>query len=127
MSYRVDGGARVGGAHRPWGTEPTPDKKHTLAYETEVQKAEREACLSCQLPACIPHSANCPVRHYKKSRPKPKGGRKPMEPPPVFVKHGNSMISNREWAEHFGVSVSMVQRWRKKLGYQRTSIKTKGE
>lgn len=126
MSYRVDGGAKVGGAHRPWGTEPSPDRKHTLVYETEVQKAEREACLFCPLPACLPHSASCPVRHYKKSRPKPKGRRKPMEIPAAFVKYGMDGTSNLEWAEHLGVSPSTIQRWRKKLGYQRTSIKTKG-
>lgn len=127
MSYRVAGGAKVGGAHRPWGAEASPDKSQPLTKEeTEAMRREREACLACNLPDCLMYSMTCPARHYKSVPAKKKGGRKPMEIPEVFVKHGMNGTSNQEWAEHLGVSTTTIQRWRRKLGYQRTSIKTKG-
>ena len=70
-AYRVDGGTKIGGAHRPCGTE-TSESKCTLVYETEAQKLEREI------------------------------------------------------AEALDVSEATVKRWRKRFGYSRTSIKTKG-
>ena len=116
--YRVEDGARFSGAHRPWGTEPSPEnRKHTPVHtETEEMQREREACLACPLPDCRPQSPACPVRH---------AGRKAMEPPAVFVKHGMDRTSNKEWAEHLGVSASTIQKWRQKLGYQRMTLKRK--
>lgn len=125
--YRVEDGSRFSGAHRPWGTEPSPEnRKHTPVHtETEEMQREREACLACPLPDCRPKSTLCPVRHYKEPPRKRKGGRKAMEPPAVFVKHGMDRTSNKEWAEHLGVSPTTIQRWRQKLGYQRMTLKRK--
>lgn len=121
--YRVDGGAKVGGAHRPWGTEPSPDHSLTLVYkENEVMAKEREACLSCPLPDCQPNIVSCPIRNQKKQKRGHKGGNKKLEIPPVFVKYGMNRTSNREWAEHLGVSASTIFKWRRELGYQRTRI-----
>lgn len=116
--YRVDGGAKVGGAHRPWGTEASPDTSQPLIKETEEMRAEREACLACPLPECNPYLSSCPVRNRRKG-PRQKAGRKKLEPPAVFVKYGRSSTSNREWAEHLGVSVTTILNWRRELGYQR--------
>ena len=120
--YRVDGGAKVGGAHRPWGTEPSPDKSQTLIKETEAMRTERETCLACPLPECNPYLACCPLRKTG-GKAKRKAGRKKLEPPPVFVKYGMDGTSSEEWAEHLGVSKSTVCRWRRELGYRRKKLK----
>ena len=84
MSYRVDGGAKVGGGHRPWGTEPSPERSRKLVYsETPEQERERETCLSCSLPVCNPRWASCPLRGMKKP-PSKRRGSKPLPVPPEF-------------------------------------------
>ena len=124
--YRVEDGSRFSGGHRPWGTEASPERRHSPLYqETETLKREREACLACPLPDCRPRSPACPVRHAGKAPRKRKGGRKAMEPPAVFVKHGMDRTSNKEWAEHLGVSRSTVCKWRRELGYQRMQLNRK--
>ena len=120
--YRVEDGARFSGAHRPWATESAGEPDRTHYQESEKMKAEREACLSCTLPSCRPKSPLCPVRNYKEPPRKQQGGRKKMPIPAVFVKYGMNRTSNKEWAEHLGVSVATIQRWRKELGYQRMRI-----
>ena len=121
--YRVEDGAKISGAHRPWN-EPT-GKGYQMVQESEADRRERETCLACPLPECKPSSINCPVRNYKNVAVKKKAGRKRLEPPAVFVKHGMNRTSNKEWAEHLGVSASTIQKWRQKLGYQRMTLKRK--
>lgn len=127
-AYRVDGGTKIGGAHRPWGTEASPpDRKHTVVYqETEAMKKERETCLSCSLAVCNPDWSDCPLR--KKPRPSRKNcrGATALPIPEEFHRLGPGPMISKEIAEALDVSESTVKRWRKKFGYSRTSIKTKG-
>ena len=123
MSYRVDGGAKVGGAHRPWGTDPSPDRSQAVAYkETEAARRERETCLSCSLPVCNPGWENCPLR--KKPRPRRKNcrGATALPIPEEFHRLGPGPMTSKEIAEVLDVNQSTVKRWRKKFGYQRTRI-----
>ena len=123
--YRVDGGAKISGAHRPWGTE-TSESKRTVVYETEAQKLERETCLSCSLAVCNPDWSDCPLR--KKPRPSRKNcrGATALPIPEEFHRLGPGPMTSKEIAEALDVSEATVKRWRKKFGYSRTSIKTKG-
>ena len=121
--YRVNGEAKISGAHRPWN-EPT-GKGYQMVQESEADRRERETCLACPLPECRPQSPACPVRHAGKVPRKRKGGRKAMEPPAVFVKYGMNSTSTAEWAEHLGVSKTTVYKWRRELGYQRMTLKRK--
>lgn len=123
--YRVDGGAKIGGAHRPWGTE-TSESKRTVVCETEAKKLEREICLSCSLAVCNPDWSDCPLR--KKPRPSRKNcrGATALPIPEEFHRLGPGPMTSKEIAEALDVSEATVKRWRKKFGYSRMSIKTKG-
>lgn len=123
--YRVDGGAKVGGAHRPWGTEAS-ESKRTVVYETEAQKLERETCLSCSLAVCNPDWSDCPLR--KKPRPSRKNcrGATALPIPEEFHRLGPGPMTSKMIAEVLDVSEATVKRWRKKFGYSRTRYWTKG-
>ena len=123
--YRVDGGVKVGGAHRPWGTE-TSESKRTVVYETKAQKLERETCLSCSLAVCNPDWSDCPLR--KKPRPSRKNcrGATALPIPEEFHRLGPGPMTSKEIAKALDVSEATVKRWRKKFGYSRMRIKTKG-
>jgi hypothetical protein len=120
-AYRVDGGTKIGGAHRPWGTE-TSESKRTVVYETEAQKLERETCLSCSLSVCNPDWSDCPLR--KKPRPSRKNcrGATALPIPDEFHQLGPGPMTSKEIAEALDVSESTVKRWRKRFGYSRTRI-----
>lgn len=121
--YRVDGGAKISGAHRPWN-EPT-GKGYQKVQESEAARRERETCLACPLPECRPAMAACGLTKAGAGSGKYKGGRKKLEPPAVFVKYGMNSTSTAEWAEHLGVSRSTVCKWRRELGYQRMRLNRK--
>ena len=125
-AYRVDGGTKIGGAHRPWVGWERLDKHHTVVYETKAQKRERETCLSCSLAVCNPDRSDCPLR--KKPRPRRKNcrGATALPIPEEFHRLGPGPMTSKEIAEALDVSEATVKRWRKKFGYQRMSIKTKG-
>lgn len=123
MSYRVDGGVKVGGGHRPWGTEPSPDRSRAIAYkETEAVRRERETCLSCDLPVCNQNYYLCPLNNLTRPPQKNCRGIKPLPVPEEFHVLGPGPMTNDEIAKALNVSNSTVKRWRKKFGYQRTRI-----
>lgn len=115
-AYLVDGVVKASGAHRPWLTASQGEPDRSYYQETVKMKAERETCLSCTLPSCRPESPLCPLRNYKEPPRKQHGGRKKMPIPAVFVKYGMNRTSNKEWAEHLGVSTTTIRHWRKELG-----------
>lgn len=118
--YRVEDGSSFCGAYRPWN-EPT-SKGYRKVPESEAARRERETCLACPLPECRPGHTACGLTKAGAGSGKYKGGRKKLEPPPVFVKYGMNSTSTAEWAEHLGVSKSTINRWRRELGYQRMRI-----
>lgn len=121
-TYRVDGGTKIGGGHRPWLAEDAgePDRLHY--QETEAQKLERETCLSCSLAVCNPDWSDCPLR--KKPRPSRKNcrGATPLPIPEEFHRLGPGPMTSKEIAEELNVSAATVKRWRKKFGYSRMRI-----
>lgn len=91
---------------------PDPVKKGK--HETEIERIERETCLACPLPDCLPHAAACGLR----KRPKAKAKRKTKEPrpvPPGFAQIAEGMTV-AECCRHYGVSHTTMTRWRKEAG-----------
>lgn len=117
--YRVETGAKVGGAHRPWllGDKAAAGDK---AGETDRQRKERETCLTCELPACNQEWSACPLR---KAAGKRMWG---SVPPPEFLRQGSGPMTDRLWAEKLGVSKQTVRRWREKYGIYRSLPKRRG-
>lgn len=98
-------------ASRPWNGG---DRQGSRAAETEAQKREREACLNCTLPDCMPRSVTCPVGVGFKKREK----REKLRPPEEFLDWAWGPMTNREWAERCGVSTSTINRWRQHYARQ---------
>lgn len=121
MTYRIDGGTKVSGAHRPWnGTEAkggAPEKA-----ETEAQRLERETCLTCPLPTCNPDWAACPLWGLEKPR-SGGGWRKRLPVPAAFHRLAQKDMTCREIAAELGVSDTTVVRWKRQLGYSRKRLK----
>lgn len=88
-----------------------PDKNGK--HETAIERMEREICLACSLPDCLPHAEACGLR----KRPKAKPHRAKMDPPHNFLYYGR-VESVRKLTERYGVSHHVISRWRKELGIE---------
>lgn len=91
---------------------PDPVKKGK--HETAIERMEREICLACPLPDCLPHAEACGLR----KRPKAKAKRKTKAPrpvPPGFAQVAEGMTV-AECCRHYGVSHSTMARWRQEAG-----------
>lgn len=90
-------------ASRPWSGGELPVER---TRETEAQKKEREACLNCKLPDCMPYSTTCPIGVKSEKRIK-------VRPTEDFLDWAWGPMTDTEWARECGVSKSTIGRWRK--------------
>lgn len=92
---------------------PDPVKKGK--HETAIERMEREICLACLLPDCLPHAEACGLRKRPKAKPNRKA-RTPRPAPPGFTQVALGMTV-AECCRHYGVSHTTMARWRQEAGF----------
>jgi len=110
---------RFEGGTRPWNIPQERGRidgavgvNNKVKLTTHDSKEKINACLSCSLPDCDPDTAECKIT---RSRKKPKTS----TPPEDFLRWAKGPMTNREWAEELGVSISTISHWRTKYHLQR--------
>ena len=99
-------------ASRPWTLrESQPDQEDPKRVETAKQREEREICLGCDLPDCMPEAFSCPLYQHSQKTKKPVRHKSKMLQ--EFLQWAWGPMTNREWAEKLGVSKTTVARWRR--------------
>lgn len=98
-------------AHRPWLIQEASVER-PVHKETPKEIREREICLNCKLPECRPDGTACPIAPLRV----PSKGR--VKPPDEFLDWAWGPMTNAEWADKCGVSVSTIQRWRQHYARQ---------
>lgn len=95
---------------------PDPKSNRPMRKETEAERLERQACLSCSLPDCNPHYDQCGIRRMKsKGRRPTKRTVKPVPPDFLTVAAGKTM---QEIIRHYHSSWEVVSRWIREAGLQ---------
>lgn len=100
---------QVEGGRRPWNVPQEPYKRER---ETPREAAMREACLECGLPDCMPNASTCAANAIDPQR----AGRRLVRPLPEDFLAMSKRMTISELAKHYGVTVSVVGRWRVESG-----------